>query len=388
MCSRGACRPSMNRRGFMKTAAGGAAALAVASCLPGSAQASSTDLVDGQHIFVLKEAMHYKKLDHRRVQCQLCPKECTVDDMERGFCGVRENRGGTYYTLVHSNPCSMNVDPIEKKPLFHFLPGSRAFSIATAGCNFVCKFCQNWQISQFRPEQTENIFGPPEAIVRGAKNAGAASIAYTYSEPVVFYEYMWDTSVEAHRQGVKAVMISNGYIQLEPMRTLCAHLDAVKIDFKAYTEHFYKDVCAGTLQPVLDVLKLLRDVGIWYEMVYLVVPTLNDTEGEFRDMCRWIVDQLGPDVPLHFSRFWPQYMLKNLPPTPVETLEMARGVAIESGIHYAYIGNVPGHEGENTFCPACGKRVVERRGYMVLSVHIRDGRCTFCNHPIPGVWAS
>lgn len=387
MFSQTAFTLNTDRRGFMKTAVGGAVALAAGSCRPRSARASA-DLVDGRHIFVLKEAMHYKTLDHRRVQCQLCPKECTVDDMERGFCGVRENRGGTYYTLVHSNPCSMNVDPIEKKPLFHFLPGSRAFSMATAGCNFVCKFCQNWQISQFRPEQTENVFVPPEAIVQGAKNAGAASIAYTYSEPVIFYEYMLDTSIEAHTQGIKTVMISNGYIQSEPMRRLCAHLDAVKIDFKAYTETFYKDVCAGTLQPVLDVLEVLRDIGIWYELVYLVVPTLNDAEGELRDMGRWIVDRLGPDVPMHFSRFYPQYMLKNLPPTPVDTLEMARGVAMESGIHYAYIGNVPGHEGENTFCPACSRRVVERRGYTILGVHIRNGRCTFCDHPIAGVWAS
>ena len=371
----------------MHNLSGGAASLAAASLLPGRARASPQDLADGEHIFIVREAKYYEKLAHRKIECRLCPRKCVIDDMERGFCGNRENRAGTYYTLVHSNPCAVHIDPVEKKPLFHFLPGTRAFSISTAGCNFVCKFCQNWQISQFRPEQTDNVYLPPEAVVRSAKKGRCASIAYTYAEPVVFYEYMFDTSRAAQREGIRTVMISNGYINPEPMRELCRHLDAVKIDFKAYTEQFYREICSGTLQPVLDVLKLLSDIGIWYEMVVLIVPTLNDSEPELRAMCRWILDALGPDVPLHFSRFWPQYMLRNLPPTPVETLETARDIALESGIHYAYIGNVPGHPGESTYCPNCKRTVIRRTAYTISKVNLKDGQCAFCGYRIPGIWA-
>jgi len=266
----------------------------------------------------LVEARYYDKLPHRKIKCRLCPRECEIDDLERGFCGVRENRGGTYYTLVHSRPCSWHVDPIEKKPLFHFLPGTNAFSIATVGCNIECKFCQNWQTSQIRPEQSLDYIMPPEVVAEAAKKSGSRTIAYTYTEPVIFYEYMDDCAVAGRKRGIKSVMISNGYIMPEPMRALCKQLDAVKIDLKAFTEKFYK-MQMGRLKPVLDTLELLRDVGIWYEIVYLVIPTLNDDPGELKAMCRWIHDQLGPDVPVHFSRFYPQYKLRNLPPTPIRT---------------------------------------------------------------------
>ena len=362
--------------------------LAGPSLLPRNAEASPQDLVDGRHVFVAKEAMYYKKLDYRKIECVLCPKKCVIDDMERGFCGNRENRGGTYYTLAHSNPCAMHKDPIEKKPLFHFLPTTDAFSISTSGCNFVCKFCQNWQISQFRPEQTENLYLSPERVAREAERRRCTSIAYTYAEPVVFYEYMYDTAVEGKKRGLKSVMISNGYINPEPMRELCKHLDAVKIDFKAYTEKFYRDTCVGTLQPVLDVLELLRDMGIWYEMVYLMVPGLNDSKQELQEMCAWIMEKLGPDVPLHFSRFHPQYMLKNLPPTPVRTIEMARDIGMKAGLNFVYIGNVPGHEGENTYCPnpKCKKLLIGRMGYIVYENHTVGGKCRYCEREIPGVW--
>lgn len=332
------------------------------------------------------EARYYEKLEHKRIKCKLCPRECEIDDQERGYCGVRENRKGTYYTLVYANPCSAHIDPIEKKPLFHFLPGTMAFSIATVGCNILCKFCQNWQISQVRPEQVQSYNIPPEKIASISREKNCKSIAYTYTEPVVFTEYMYDCAVEGHKKGVKSVMISNGYINKEPMKDLCGVLDAVKIDLKAYTEKFYKEVCAGELKPVLDTLVLLKKEGMWTEIVYLIVPTLNDNEKDIKAMCRWIKAELGSDVPLHFSRFYPQYMIKNLPPTPIETLEMARNTALAEGLHFVYIGNVTPHKGESTYCPGCGRVLIKRIGYTILEINLKDGKCKFCKTEIPGVW--
>jgi len=335
----------------------------------------------------LTEARYYEKLPHRKIKCVLCPRECIIDDQETGYCGVRENYGGTYYTLIYGRPCSAHVDPIEKKPLFHLLPGSTAFSIATVGCNVLCKFCQNWQISQARPDQVDSYDLPPNAIAKYAKNNKCQSIAYTYTEPVVFTEYMYDCAEEGHRYNVKSVMISNGYIKAQPMRDLCKVLDAVKIDLKAFTEKFYREMVAGHLQPVLDTLVLLKQEGMWTEIVYLIIPKLNDDPQELKQMCKWIVKELGPDVPVHFSRFYPQYRLKNLPPTPVTTLNTARKIALDSGIHFAYIGNVPDHEGENTFCPGCDEIIIRRRGYWILENHIKnDGSCKYCNYNIPGIW--
>jgi len=335
----------------------------------------------------LTEARYYEKQPNRKIKCVLCPRECIIDDQETGYCGVRENHGGTYYTLVYGHPCSVHVDPIEKKPLFHFLPGTKAFSIATVGCNVLCKFCQNWQISQARPDQVDSYDFPPQSIAQYAKNSKSQSIAYTYTEPVVFAEYMYDCAEAGHRYGVKSVMISNGYIQAQPMKDLCKVLDAVKIDLKAFTEKFYREMVAGKLQPVLDTLVILKQAGMWTEIVYLIIPTLNDDPKELKQMCQWIVKELGPDVPIHFSRFYPQYRLKNLPPTPVKTLDTARKIALDSGIHFAYIGNVPDHEGENTFCPNCHETIIQRRGYWILENHIQnDGTCKFCHNNIPGIW--
>jgi pyruvate formate lyase activating enzyme len=228
---------------------------------------------------------------------------------------------------------------------------------------------------------------PPAKVVEWAQKYGSPSIAYTYTEPTIFYEFMLDTSVLARQEGLHPVMISNGYINPEPMRQVCQHLSAVKIDLKAYTEKFYKESCASHLQPVLDTLQLLRDTGVWYEIVYLVIPTLNDEMNEIKDMSIWIMNTLGPDVPVHFTRFHPQYMLKNLPPTPVETLDLARQTAMAVGLHYVYVGNVPGHQGENTYCPACKRIVVQRSGYRVDGVNLNNGNCAFCQQRIPGVWS-
>lgn len=333
------------------------------------------------------EASFYEKLPNRKIKCQLCPKECVIDDRERGYCGVRENSDGIYYTLVHSKPCSIAPDPIEKKPFFHFLPGTLAFSTATVGCNMDCKYCQNWQISQIRPEQSRNYDITPEQMVELAKEYDCPSIAYTYSEPVIFYEYMLDTAKVGQKQGVRNVMISNGYILPKPMQELLPYLDAVKIDLKAYTEKFYKEICDGELKPVLDAIKQIHKDGTWLEIVYLVVPTLNDSETELRGLSTWIYNEIGPDVPLHFSRFHPQYKLKNLPSTPVKTLQTAADIASDCGIKFVYIGNVAGDKRESTYCPECGKLLIRRVGYTILQHNIKNGKCNSCETPIPGVWS-
>jgi len=279
----------------------------------------------------------------------------------------------------------VHVDPIEKKPFFHFLPGTTAFSIATAGCVLACKFCQNWQISQSKPEDTDTYDLPPAKVISNALAYRCASIAYTYTEPTVFYEYMYDTALAARKERVKNTMHSCGYINERPLRTLSKYLDAANIDLKAFTEDFYSNVCGGRLKPVLDSLVILKEEGIWLEITNLVIPTLNDDAKKIREMCRWIVDKLGRDVPLHFSRFFPHYRLTNLPPTPIETLESARKTALDAGVRFAYIGNIR-HEAENTYCPNCKKVLIERTGYVVKGNHVVNGKCRYCNTAIPGVW--
>jgi pyruvate formate lyase activating enzyme len=333
------------------------------------------------------EAKYYRKLEHKEIECELCPRECRVGDRERGYCGCRENQGGTYYTLVHSRPCSAHVDPIEKKPLFHFLPGTQAFSIATAGCNLNCKFCQNWEISQVRPEQVTAYDLPPEDVAAYAVQSGCKTIAYTYSEPIVFYEYMLDCAVAGHKRGVRSVVITAGYIKHDPWLELIREVDAIKVDFKAFTEEFYQDVCSGKLKPIMDALVDLAESNIWYELVYLIIPTLNDDLSDIRRMSKWMIKELGRDVPIHFTRFGPRYLLKNLPPTPVSTLEKAREIAQEEGMNFVYIGNVPGHKGEHTYCPDCKQVLIERVGYRIIQTNLKDGKCRFCGKAIPGVWS-
>ncbi len=332
------------------------------------------------------EAAYYKKLANKEISCELCPRECRVGNRERGYCGVRENREGTYYTLVYSRACSANVDPIEKKPFFHFLPGTKAFSIATAGCNLNCKFCQNWEISQVRPEQINSFNLPPEKVAQYAVDSGSRSIAYTYSEPVVFYEYMLDCAKAGRKKNIKSVVVSAGYIKKEPLLELCRNVDAIKIDFKGFTEKYYQDVCHGELRPIMDTLLELGKSGIWYEMVYLMLPTLNDNPREIGQMCDWIVKDLGVDVPIHFTRFYPMYLLKNLPSTPVSSLEQAKKIADQSGLKFVYIGNVPGHRAESTYCPRCKKKLIDRTGYSINEMNLKEGKCKFCSEVIPGVW--
>jgi len=320
------------------------------------------------------------------VKCQLCPKGCVISEGHRGDCRVRENRGGKLYTMVYGNPCAVHVDPIEKKPFYHFYPTAAAFSIATAGCNLHCLYCQNWSISQSPPEETENVDLPPEQVVAMALQTRSPVIAYTYAEPTVFYEYMLDTARLGRESGLKSVVVSAGYFNPEPLKELCQAVDAIKIDLKGFNRDFYRKVCFATLDPVLETIRIIHESGIHLEIVNLVVPSLNDNEDELREMARWIVDNVGPDVPIHYSRFYPQYKLTNLPPTPVEKLERARQIALDAGIRYAYVGNVPGHPGDNTYCHHCGQMIIQRQGFAVVAYHIKDGKCEFCGQAIPGVW--
>jgi len=379
----------LDRRSFLKRSAAVSAALACAGSGlmgPGTAVCPAFGQVSGQDDRFVAEAQFYEKLPHQKIRCKLCPKECLIDDRERGYCGVRENRGGTYYTIVHSRPCTYHADPIEKKPFFHFQPDTLSFSLSTAGCNVNCKFCQNWQISQARPEQVRSIFLPPAEVATLARRHGCSSIAYTYGEPVVFYEYMLDAAAAGRRAGLKNVVVTGGYILTEPLRKLCAQVDAIKVDLKAFTEDYYRDIVDGELQPVLDGLVTMREQGTWVEIVYLVVPTLNDGDAELSRLCRWIGSALGPDVPVHFTRFHPDYLLKNLSPTPVKTLERAKEIGDAEGLHYVYLGNVPGNPAENTYCHQCGFAVVERTGFLVRRQRLEGGRCPQCGQRIPGVW--
>lgn len=379
--------PVFDRRSFLMCAASGGIAGGL-KCLaePHKSPSVSHSVIAQDDSHFTTEARFYQKLPNKKIKCKLCPRECTVGDRERGYCGVRENRNGVYYTLVHSRVCAAHVDPVEKKPLFHYLPGSLAFSLATAGCNVNCKFCQNWDISQARPEQVPAEYTPPKRIAELAAQWRCPSIAYTYSEPVVFSEFVMDAADAGHEAGIRSVVVSNGYIQDEALRATYGKMDAVKIDLKAFSDSYYQKVVTGELKPVLDTLVTLRQMGKWTEIVYLVVPTLNDGDSELRGLARWIKEHLGVDVPLHFTQFHPDYLLKNLPITPVSTLERAREMALAEGLHFVYIGNVPGHPAENTYCPQCRQVLVERTGFEVRKMLIRKGACPYCKHSIPGIW--
>lgn len=334
----------------------------------------------------LHEARYYRVVDEETVQCLLCPRKCMLMNGQRSFCRVREPKDGKLYTLVYELPCTAHIDPIEKKPIFHMLPGTRVFSIATAGCNLRCKFCQNWQISQRRPEETDNMKLSCKDVVALSLKNNCRSIAYTYSEPTVFYEYMIDTAKLAKEKGIRSVYVTGAYINPEPLRELCKYIDTANVDLKGYSDKYLREICAEELEPVLTMLKILKKEGVWVEITNLIVPTLNDDMKMIRDMCAWIKDNLGAGTPLHFSRFRPMYKLRNLSPTPVSTLEEARNIALKVGLNYVYIGNVPGHEGNNTYCPVDKKVLIRRIGYRILENNIINGKCKFCGDKIPGIW--
>lgn len=335
----------------------------------------------------MKEAMLYEKIGDKKVQCNLCAHRCKINEGKKGICLVRENRDGTLYTLVYGRTISQHVDPIEKKPLFNFYPGTTAYSIATVGCNFKCQFCQNWEISQMvRDEQL--IMGneaSPESIVENAKKYGSKSIAYTYTEPTIFFEYAYDTAKLAHEVNIKNVFVTNGYMTEEAIKKIEPYLDATNVDLKSFSDDFYRKLCGAKLQPVLDALKLMKKLGIWVEVTTLIIPTLNDSSEELREIAKFIVNELGEGTPWHISRFYPTYNLTDKPPTPIETIHKAREIGLNEGLKYVYEGNVPGSTGENTYCPNCKNLIIERWGYQIINKATKDGKCPYCESRIYGV---
>ncbi len=417
--------PKLTRRRALRLGVGGAVGLAGAGSLfeffsrwraaetPADVfknDAPSPELFDlWQKRGWVKEAAHYLKLG-RNVQCKVCPNNCLLTPGDRSHCRNKVNRDGTLYTLAYGNPCTFHVDPVEKKPLFHFLPGARTFSLATSGCVFRCLNCQNWEISQKRPEELKDPRGPelrlgvplppnlsladmarlslfPDDLPALAQALQCPSISYTYSEPTAYYEYAFDSCRAARAQGVRNIIVTGGSIEDRPLRDLAAYVDAAHVDLKGFTEDGYRVLNSGRLQPILNTLKTYHELGVWFEVINLVVPTYTDDLGQIRRMCDWLVANLGPDRPLHFSRFSPLYRLEHLPPTPVDVLLRAREEARAAGLRYVYIGNVQGvADAGTTFCPGCHRAVIERDIFAVTALRLADGKCRFCQTPIAGVW--
>ena len=324
----------------------------------------------------------------REVTCELCPRGCVIPEGASGDCRIRVNIDGKLIATTYGRPSTIHIDPMEKKPLYHFHPASPVFSVATAGCNLHCLNCQNWQLSQRGGEEMETILKlEPAELVALARAQDCQSLAYTYSDPIVFYEYVYDSSELAHQAGMNNVFVTAGYINRKPLQQLCRVIDASNTDLKAFDDGFYRRINSATLQPVLDALVTQREEGVWLEVTNLLIPTLNDDLAMIRRMAKWIRDNLGEDTPLHFSRFEPLYRLRNLPPTPTVALERARNEALDAGLHYVYIGNVFGHEAANTYCPHDGSLLIKRTGFHVDEYHLTpDGRCPTCRNIIPGVW--
>ncbi|MBI5632231.1 MAG: AmmeMemoRadiSam system radical SAM enzyme [Nitrospirae bacterium] len=335
----------------------------------------------------MKEAMLYEKLDKGDVKCHLCGHNCLIGPDKRGICAIRENQNGTLFSLVYGKVISMNIDPIEKKPLFHFLPGSTSLSIATVGCNFRCKHCQNYEISQYPHEEKFVIPGrdaTPEDIVNAAVKHGCQSISYTYTEPTIFFEFAYDCAQLARSKGLRNVFVSNGYTGPQATRLIAPFLDANNIDLKG-SDTFYRSICGARLQPVQDTIRLMKELGVWLEVTTLIIPELNDSEKDLTDIAEFIAS-VDPAIPWHVSQFHPTYKLLDKPTTPVATLRHAREIGFRAGLKFVYEGNVPGEGGENTYCPSCKKLLIKRFGYRILESHLRGNRCAECNVPVEGVW--
>jgi len=373
---------SLSRRDFVKLLAGCAAALGLYTLgsLPKS-KSPEPSLLPYRRL-----ASHYRRLSESTVQCELCFRRCVILKGGTGHCTNRRNEEGRLYNVVYERPCAVQIDPIEKEPQYHMLPGSRILCVGTAGCNFKCSFCQNWQISTRTIEETGYIDFPCEEVVRQASTS-LSSISFTYNEPTVAYEYLHDTVKLAKDAGVKSLFHTNGGINSEALRDLLRYVDAVTVDLKAFSAGFYRITSTSDLTAVLETLRIIKEQKVWLEIVNLLIPTLNDDRALIREMCSWIRDNLGEDVPLHFNRFFPAYKLSNLPPTPVETLEAARKIALDEGLAYVYIGNVPGHLANSTFCPSCNRVAIRRRHFSVLENNMKNDACGFCGHKIPGIWS-
>ncbi|MFH1562650.1 MAG: AmmeMemoRadiSam system radical SAM enzyme [Nitrospirota bacterium] len=374
----------MTRREFLKKTS--ILSLALTTCPFSFKSTCSSEILGKQGYLSPKEARYYQSLEKQMVQCALCPRRCLLASGQRSFCRARKNQEGKLITLVYGNPCAVHLDPIEKKPLFHFLPGTTSLSLAAAGCNLRCNFCQNWQISQSTPEETMNFPINPDQFVKAALAQKSPSIAFTYTEPTIFFEYMLDIAKLAKEKGLKVVEHSNGFINPEPLKELCKYLDAANVDLKGWTDKYYNEMCSAWIEPVKNTLKTLKKEGVHLEITTLVVTNKNDDLEVVKKMCLWIKNELGDDVPLHFARFFPYYKLEYLPAPPVHILETLREVAFSAGLKYVYIGNVPGHSGESTYCHHCSKIIIKRFGFKVIENNIVDGKCKFCKQVIPGVW--
>lgn len=333
----------------------------------------------------MKEAKYWKNVNGS-VRCYLCPHQCLLKDGEWGICRNRKAAEGKLFSMVYGEPCAVNTDPVEKKPLYNFLPGSRTLSIGTAGCNLSCKNCQNHEISQAGSYQTSNYNLMPEHVVKLALEHSCDAIAYTYTEPATFAEYVYDTSVIAARHGLKNIMVSSGFINRQPLKDLCKVIDAANIDLKSFDDRVYRELNAGRLNTVLNTLNTMNEMGVWLEITFLIVPGWSDDLDKIRAMVKWMVQNDMKDVPLHFSRFFPTYQLTDLLPTQTEVMEKAWEIAREEGIKQVYLGNIPGSGKEHTFCPSCGRMVIQRNGFAVEEVLLKNGKCLHCGHLVPGVW--
>jgi pyruvate formate lyase activating enzyme len=335
----------------------------------------------------MKEAYLYEKMENQKVRCFLCNHRCLIKDGATGLCGVRENQGGTLVSLVYGKVIARHVDPIEKKPLFHFLPGTRSYSIATVGCNFKCRFCQNADISQM-PSDHHQIWGEdmtPAMIVDEAVATRSATIAYTYTEPTIYFELALDSAQQAVKKGLKNIFVSNGYMTEECLKSLHPDLHGANVDLKAYTDRFYKEQCGAKLEPVLKTLELMKEMGVWLEVTTLLIPGLNDSKEELENIAQFLVG-LDPDIPWHISRFHPTYRLTDRGATPPQSIRRARDIGYEAGLKYVYTGNVPGDEGEKTYCHGCNAVLIDRYGFSITKNVIRDNLCPHCQTVIPGVW--
>jgi pyruvate formate lyase activating enzyme len=332
-----------------------------------------------------KECMYYE-VTPRGTKCLICPNACTIAEGSNSVCRNRTNYKGRLYTIAYGNPCTMHIDPVEKKPLFHFMPGTNTFSIATAGCNFACLNCQNWSISQASPKETRNYDLMPAKVVAKTLEEVCKSVSYTYSEPITFYEYMYDSSVMARQKGLRNIMVSNGCINEKPLRALCKVLDAASIDLKSFDESTYLKLNDGRLQPVLDALRIFRQEGVWLEISNLVIPGWSDGEEMIKKMCDWLCQNGFQGTPLHFLRFQPLYKLTRIPPTPIAVLEKSKEIALKTGIRFVYIGNIPGTAAVSTICPRCKKTIIERNGFTIVSNLVINGNCGYCGEKIPGKW--
>jgi pyruvate formate lyase activating enzyme len=353
---------------------------------PDVRQEIPTQLIAGKVNKDMTPARFYDSLLNKQVRCTLCFHKCVISPNRAGVCRVRKNYQGRLYTLVYGRPAGLQSDPIELEPMYHMIPGHRNLGVFTASCNFRCKQCHNWHITQRRPEQVRSLTLTPEEVVAEAVRRRSRSISHTINEPTVFFEFMYDIAVVARKQGLLNLFHSNGAIAPEPLRAILQHMDGVVIDLKGFCEEVYREIYGGELAPVLTTLKIIREEGVWLEIVNLIIPTINDCPDQIRAMCKWIVQHLGPDVPLHFSRFHPNFRLTHLPPTPIRALEKARAIAREVGINFSTIGNVPGHLYNSTFCPDCNEKLIHRVGFSVLANNVVDGKCRFCEREIPGIW--